>query len=275
MNSEKIKEFAARYEICDGHSHIFPDKIADKAVESIGGFYGIPMKGCGSVSALIESGRAIGVKNYLVCSTATTAHQVESINMFIADTCEKNPGFIGFGSMHPDYEDIRAQIRFCREKGLRGLKLHPDFQKFDIDDRCAYHIYEAAEAEGLPILFHMGDDRYDYSSPARLKNILRDFPNLIAFAAHLGGYQRWNDAAEVLKGEKNVYFDTCSSLMFISPGAARKQILDFGIEKVFFGTDFPMWGHLDELERFMNLGFSEEENRAVLSENFKRFFGIR
>lgn len=274
MNIEKIKEFASRYEICDGHSHIFPEKIAEKATVSIGDFYDIQMTGSGSVPALLQSGKNIGVKKYLVCSTATTAHQVESINSFIATTCKENPEFIGFGSMHPEHEDSFGQAKFCKENGLRGLKLHPDFQKFNIDDNSAYPIYEAAQAEGLPILFHMGDNRYDYSSPARLKNILRDFPNLIAFAAHLGGYQAWDKAAEVLTGEKNVYFDTCSSLMFISPETAKKQILNFGIEKIFFGTDFPMWGHLDELERFMNLGFSDEENKLLLSENFKRFFSL-
>ncbi len=186
----------------------------------------------------------------------------------------KHPEFLGFGSLHPDYKDSFGQAEFCKEHGIRGIKLHPDFQKFDIDDKKAYHIYEAAEAAGLPVLFHMGDNRYDSLCPDKAQKSFKDFPNMVAFAAHLGGYQRWADAADVLADEKNVQFDTCSSLMFISPEVAKKQIMLFGIDKIFFGTDFPMWNHLDELGNIYGAWSFEEENKIILSENFKRFFGL-
>lgn len=272
--TEKLKDFINSYEICDAHGHIFPDKIAVKAVSAIGKFYDIEMESDNGVSAaIISSGREIDVTHYLVCSTATTTHQVESINQFIADECKKHPEFIGFGTLHPDYDDIEGQVQFCIDNNLKGIKLHPDFQQFNIDDKKAFDIYEVTEGR-LPILFHTGDDRYDYSSPERLKNVAESFPEQIMFAAHFGGYQRWEDSVRCLAGRENIFYDTSSSLPFMSTGYARKLISAFGDEKLFFGCDFPMWNHAEELERFMNLSLTDKQNSMILSQNFKKFFNI-
>ena len=91
------------FEIMDAHTHIFPSKIAEKATVNIGHFYDIPMAEQGSAEQLLASGAQIGTKRYLVCSTATTSHQVTSINDFIAEECGKHPEFFGFGTLHPDY----------------------------------------------------------------------------------------------------------------------------------------------------------------------------
>lgn len=272
--TERLKEFINTYEICDAHGHIFPEKIATKAVSAIGNFYGIAMDSEGGrAKSLIKSGEKIGITHYLVCSTATTAHQVESINQFIAGKCKKHSEFVGFGTLHPDYDDIEGQVDFCIENGLKGIKLHSDFQQFNINDEKAFKIYEITRGK-LPILFHMGDDRYDYSSPIRLKFVAKNFPDQVIFAAHFGGYQRWAEAAEHLSGIENIYFDTSSSLPFITAEYARELISVYGTDRVFFGSDFPMWNHTDELERFMNLNLSPEVNRKLLSENFKKFFNL-
>ena len=77
------KEIYEKYEIIDAHAHIFPEKIAENATVNIGRFYDLPMESCGFSKKLIESGSKIGVSRYLVCSTATTPHQINSINKFI------------------------------------------------------------------------------------------------------------------------------------------------------------------------------------------------
>lgn len=247
------------------HTHIFPQKIADKAVDAIGAFYDIPMELHGTSEHLLEDGKRIGVERYLVCSTATTAHQVESINNFVATEVSKHPEFVGFGSLHPDYEEISKEVDRMESLGLKGIKLHPDFQKFNIDDEAAYPIYEAAEGR-LPILFHTGDDRYDFSHPTRLLRILDRFPNLTVIAAHLGGYHCWDDA-KIYFGHPRVFIDTSSALPFMDSDRARSIIYAHGVERVFFGTDSPMWNHVDEWTRFNALGLSKEERQLILWDN--------
>jgi len=268
MNSE----IYSKYEIIDAHAHIFPDKIAEAATSSTGTFYDLPMDSCGTSERLIQGGSKIGVSHYLVCSAATKPNQIESINAFIAKECEIHKCFVGFGTTHPDSDNIAGDIKQILDLGLHGVKLHPDFQKFDMDSPGAYKIYEQLEGV-MPVLIHCGDNRYEYSAPKKVAAIHRDFPNLIIFAAHLGGYQRWDEASEYLSGlGGNVKFDTSSSLPFLSHEKAVRMIRNYGVENCFFGSDFPMWSHEDELMRFLSLGLSEEENKLILAENFKRFF---
>ncbi|MBO4327435.1 MAG: amidohydrolase [Clostridia bacterium] len=269
--TEAQKSSAQDNFIINMHAHIFPSKIEEKAVDAIGKFYGIPMQNKGTSEYLIEDGAKIGVSKYLVCSTATTAHQVKSINDFVAGEADTHPEFIGFGSIHPDFENIAAEIDRMVELGLRGIKLHPDFQKFNIDDESAFPIYEAAEGR-LPILFHTGDDRYEFSDPARLNRVLERFPKLVAIAAHLGGYRAW-DSAKINYGHPRVYIDTSSSLMFVPPEEAVKIIHEHGISHVFFGTDSPMWNHTDEFRRFSALELTDEERSMILYKNAFGFFG--
>ena len=269
-----ISEEYKKYEIIDAHAHIFPEKIAENATLNSGHFYDIPMTGCGLSDKLIESGKKIGVSRYLVCSTATSPRQISSINTFIAGECRLHPEFYGFGTTHPDSEDIEADIIQIEELGLNGVKLHPDFQKFDADSPEAFKIYEIIQGR-LPLLIHCGDNRYDYSAPERIKAIHDNFPRLQLLAAHLGGYQRWDDAEKCLPGLQNVRFDVSSSLAFLSPERAARIIRKYGVENCFFGSDFPMWSHEDELERFLALGFTEKENQMILSENFKNFLNVR
>ena len=126
------------------------------------------------------------------------------------------------------------------------------------------------------MLIHCGDSRFEYSAPKKIVNIHRDFPNQKIIAAHLGGYERWDEALEYLVGlDENVKFDTSSSLPFMSKERARKLIDSYGVENCFYGTDFPMWNQAEELERFISLGYSEADNKRIFAENFKEWMNLK
>lgn len=254
------------YFIIDAHAHIFPQKIEEKAVASIGQFYDIPMDNPGSSEKLIEKGAEIGVSRYLVCSTATKKEQVEPINAFIQEECRKHPEFVGFATLHPDYEDMDKAFEDIIAAGFKGIKLHPDFQHFAIDDEKAFEIYRRAEGK-LPILFHTGDKRYHFSNPSQLARVNEKFPDLRCIAAHFGGYSEWAEAYMVYQNP-NVYMDTSSSLFTMDKAMAIKFIEKYGDDHFFFGTDFPMWTHKDELERFERLDLPESSKVKILGQNF-------
>ena len=265
-----------RYRIADTHAHVYPPKIAAKATAAVGEFYGIPMANReGTSDVLLSQGAKIGVERYLVCSVATTVQQVEPISRFIAGECAAHPQFLGLGAYHVDVQDHEALLDQVEELGLKGLKIHPDFQRFDIDDPRMIPVYQSLVERDLVILIHMGDARYDYSAPRRLAAVLEQVPDLTVLAAHLGGHQAWDQAVEALQGAgANLYFDECSSLAFLEPEKARDIILRFGTDRVLFGVDFPMWDHAEELERFLALGLDEEANQDVLYNNFARLFRL-
>ena len=254
------------YPIIDAHAHIFPHKIAEKAVKSIGDFYDLKMNAHGTSEALLKSGREIGTSRYLVCSTATKPEQVCPINDFIFEECQAHPEFIGFATLHPDMENLEEEMQRILERGYYGIKLHPDFQRFNIDDEKAMRIYKLAEGK-LFILFHTGDDRYEYSRPRRLAKVCERYPSLRCIAAHFGGYRNWEEAYETYDSP-NIYMDTSSALFALPRETAFRFFEKFGTDHFFFGTDFPMWRHTDELQRFEALGLPEDVKQAILYDNF-------
>jgi len=252
--------------IIDMHAHIFPDKIAEKATRGIESFYDIEMDTVGSVANLIAEGERAGIDRFVVHSVATTAAQVESINRFIVSTVAQYPDkLIGFATMHPDYEGIQQEIEWAMEHGLAGVKIHPDFQKFLIDDEKAYPLYECIEGR-IPLLVHTGDYRYEYSKPERMARVMDRFPKLDVIGAHFGGWSVWEKAAEILGGRR-IWVDTSSSLYSIAPETARRLIDAYGVDRVLFGSDFPMWKPKEELERFMQIPLTEEEREKILWKN--------
>lgn len=194
---------------------------------------------------------------------------MESINNFISRSVKKFPdNFIGFAAMHPDYPDIKKEIDRAVSFGLRGIKLHPDFQQFCIDDPKAMKIYEAAEGR-MPILIHTGDSRYQWSKPERLAKVLEAFPKLDVIAAHFGGWSEWDSAVSVLGGRKygNLWTDCSSSLYAISPEHAKLIIDSYGADRVLFGTDYPMWIAAEELKRFSEIPLTCREREMILHKN--------
>lgn len=262
-------------EIIDAHAHIYPKKIADKATMAIGNFYDIKMHiKAGTTDYLLEEGIKAGISKFVVHSCATKASQVRPINEFISEEMKKHSEFIGYMTLHEDMteEEMFNEVSWAIEQGFKGVKLHPDFQKFYIDDLNIEKIYRAV-GDRLPILFHTGDNRFDYSKPFRLACVAKKFKNVTFIGAHFGGYRCW-DELDVYNGLDNVFFDTSSSLAFISAEQAVALIRKFGYEKYFFGTDYPMWTAFEEINRFMNLKLTDKERESILSKNLKTMLNL-
>ncbi len=252
------------YEVIDVHTHIWPEKLADRAVNHVGDYYSYEMHGKGTLSDLIQSTKEAGVDRFVIHSSALKASQVEDVNTASASYITDK--IAGFGTLHPEYTDFEGEINRIISLGLKGIKLHPDFQFFNIDDPRMYPAYEILSDKRLPVLFHMGDVNYDYSSARRLSKLIKDFPKLIVIAAHLGGHMKWDEAEEYLVG-KNIYMDSSSVSRKLSPERIKHIIRAHGADKILFGTDYPIARHTEALEHFFSLGLSDDENKSILFDN--------
>lgn len=254
--------------ILDAHCHIYPEKIARKAADATGTFYDTVSLSDGTVKTLLEEGEKAGFTHFLVQSVATTPHQVSSINRFISETVKNSGGkMTGFGTMHPESDDVCRDFCELLELGLVGVKLHPDIQGFKIDDYRMLKIYELCEKHGIPVLLHCGDSRFDNSNPNRLVPILDIYTDLVVIGAHFGGYSVWDDAVPALKGHKNFYVDTSSTLFKVTPEKAKEMIYAYGVDRVLFGTDYPMWRVDEELEKFMKIDLPDADREKILYTN--------
>ena len=271
------------YPIIDAHCHVFPDVIAEKSKGAVSEFYDLPMYTSGTVQNLQkERSRliSIGGTDYkitrqLISAPAVTEKQTASINTFITELVKSDDAFIGFGTLHPGNNNYAEILRSFKQNGLSGLKLHSDFQQFNIDDPDMYPVYAEAEKLCIPVLYHMGDRKLDFSHPTRLQTVLQCFPNLIVIAAHMGGYSHWNEAFDVLTPSKRLYFDLSSTLQFIDGALLRKFLDKFGEEQFFFGSDFPMWDPAKELEKLLSFGLPESTLKNILHDNFERYITKR
>lgn len=259
-------------QVIDCHCHIYPEKIATKAVQAVGDFYDIPMDvKDGTANGLLETCKDTPINRFIVHSVATSPAQVESINDFIASECEKHPELTGFMTMHQDYEDVEGEIDRCMNMGLKGIKIHPDTQMVNMDDPRLMRVYECAEGR-LPMIIHCGDYRYDYSHPKRLKKILQTFPDLVVDGAHFGGWSIYDLAVEYLENE-NCYMDMSSSIALLGMRRTEELTRIYGTDRIMFGSDFPMWNPKRELEAFMTASFTDDELEDLLCNNARRFLG--
>lgn len=257
----------------DIHTHVYPDPVAQKATDSIQDFYDIPGAGMnGTVEQLRSRGALAGISRYVILPVAVNPKRTRHINDFILQQTTLHEDFIGLGTVHAGMEQIADEAQYILDKGLHGIKMHPDTQCFDIDDPRLFPVYETISGR-IPVFLHMGDPRYDYSRPEKLRHVLELFPKLEAIAAHFGGYRMYELAYTQLK-DKNCVFDVSSSIMFMPEGVPEKYINLYGAERMAFGTDYPLWDPVVEMERFLKLKLTDGQLEQIAHKTAERALGL-
>ena len=260
-------------QLIDIHTHIYPPAIARKAAASIREFYQLGTKEMdGTAQTLLKKGTQAGIDRFVVLPVAVRPDKVRHINDFILEQVAQENRFIGFGTVHAGMESIADEAQYIMDKGLKGIKMHPDTQGFAIDDLRLFPAYEAIEGK-IPVLLHMGDARYNYSYPIRLRRVLELFPRLEVIAAHFGGYNMYETAYEQLY-DKNCIFDVSSSLMFMDTGVAEKYINAYGAERMAFGSDYPLWDPVKEVEAFFKLKLTDDQFEQIAHKTAERFLKL-
>ena len=264
-------------EIIDVHSHIWPDKIAVRAADNIVNYYSLPRQGDGSQEGIFRG--AEGLQNIrFVISSATLRPDIEHArvgNDFLLNTAENDNRFIPLASFHPDipFDETVAELERCKALGSKGIKIHSDFQRFNIDAPNAIEVYKEAARLDLPILFHVGDKNTDFSTPKRVCALLEKVPELTVIAAHMCGYSVWDEAEEYLIGAP-IYTDTSEALIGMDGKGLYRLIEKHGVEKVMFGSDYPLWNTRFAFDQIEAIGLSESEKALIYSENANKVFGL-
>ena len=257
----------------DFHCHVYPDANAPKAADSIRKFYRLGDDYMdGRVETLLDYGTRAGVEKFVILPVSLRPTNTRHINDFIIGEVAKQPRFFGYGTIHAGMQDLCEEVEYIQNNGLLGIKMHTDCQVFPIDDPRLFPVYDMVQ-DKLPILFHMGDQRYDYSHPKRLRKVLDLFPKLQVIAAHFGGYTMYELAAEELK-DKDCFFDVSSSLMFMEEGVAERYINRHGAERFVYGSDYPMWNPVVEMERFQRLKLTDTQKEQIAHITAEQILGI-
>ena len=262
--------------LIDFHTHCFPDKIAEKAIEKLsfasGGLLNYTDGTVGGLKAGMEKNN---IDAAVVLNIATNANQQKNVNDFAA-TVNNNKNLFAFGSVFPDSEDALEELERIKDLGLKGVKLHPDYQRFFIDDEKMKPIYKKISKLGLITVFHAGFD-YGFAppygaTPERIEKALKWFDSPV-IAAHWGGINCGESVLNHLCG-KDIYFDTSFGYSMMPKYYAEKILEKHGTDKMLFGTDTPWHTAEMEMRLLHNLKLSDTEMEKIKHLNAERLLEI-
>ncbi len=257
--------------IIDFHTHIFPDKIAESTIRSLEERAGLTASTNGTLSGLLASMETAGVDMSVILPVVTKPSQFETVNTFAASVNEQYEGkLLSFGGIHPDTEDYKKELDRIKELGLKGIKIHPDYQGVMIDDIRYMNIIEYADALGLIILTHAGIDiglpDPVHCPPDKMRKVIDTLHPKKMVVAHYGGWNQWEEVYEYLAGE-NLYLDTAFTFDYIKEDMFYKILEKHGSDKVLFATDCP-WGYQKkDVESLKKTNLTDEVKNEILYKN--------
>ena len=269
--------------IIDAHTHLFPDAMAErvlqKLVENTRPFVSVfgetkPHTDA-TVAGLTVSQRAAGIDLSLVLPIATSPKSSPTLNDFAARV-DALPGLRSFGSVHPRNPGFREELDRIVSLGLRGIKLHPEYQDCFADAPETIAVAREAADRGLWIVLHAGADigmaPPIHCTPERALRLREAVPHARIILAHMGGYRLWDEVERLLPGS-GFYLDTS----FCLPNHPDKHeqfariIRKIGADHGLFGSDSPWTGQEESLQAAYRLfdayGFTEAEQTAILGGN--------
>ncbi len=262
--------------LIDFHTHAFPDKIAQNAIGKLqhasGGF--VPYTD-GTVSGLKQSMKEGNTDVSVVLNIATNARQQRAVNDFAA-SINDGKNIFAFGSVFPFSDDVFAELERIKELGLVGVKLHPDYQGFNVDDIRLKPLYKKISELGLITVFHAGLD-YGFAPPygampEKMACAIEWFSSPVV-AAHWGGINCGEDVIKHLCG-RNIYFDTSFGYCMMPKYYAQKIIELHTPDRMLFGTDTPWHTAQMEMHLLDSLELSKDDTDKITHKNAKKLLGI-
>lgn len=259
----------------DMHTHTYPDKVAERAIKSLASTIGrSDAYTNGTFEDTLVKMREWNIDAFAPLNIVTNPKNQSSATAYSASL--KRDNVFPFGSIHPECGDIRAAARDIKEAGLYGIKLHPDYQMFHVDEPRVFPIYEACIEFNLPVVFHAGFDPYSpdeiHAPPEKLRAVANAFPTLQIIAAHLGGELMWNDVESYLVGLPNVWFDTAMLAGYVPENQAKRIIENH--RRIVFGSDCPWHPSSVEVGFIRSLHLDAELEGDIFHRNAEKLLGL-
>lgn len=272
--------------IVDFHAHNFPDAIAPRAMAGMSRAVAGWLWPCadGTLANHLDHMEHDGVDKAVLCQIATRPAQF-GVLMRTAEAIRD--GALGerarrmlvpFPSVHPDDPDLTAHLREIAAKGFRGVKFHPYYQGFRLDDPARWPMFRTVAELGLVVECHCGLDlgypaRRDACGPREVAALLRNVPGLVFVAAHLGGCAGFAPHATDDLLELGCYIDTSALARDFYCDEQMRLLRSWPTDHILFATDFP-WNVYAESIRWVKRVREPADWEALFSGNARRLLGF-
>lgn len=272
--------------IVDFHSHDFPDALAPRAIAGLCRRTGGALwpSADGSRTAHLAHLRLAGVDRAVLCMIATKPSQFDvllSTAEGLRDGAfgeEAARRIVPFLSVHPADPQRIARVEAVARAGFKGLKFHPYYQDFRLDDPEVVSLFRRIAELGLVVECHCGfdvgfPDRHDACGPAEAATLLERVPGLKFVAAHLGGCAGYAPHATDRLLELGAYIDTSALRRDFFMDEQMRLLHSWPVERLLFATDYP-WNDLGESLRWVRQVRDRRDHDAVLGGNAARLLGL-
>lgn len=282
--------------IIDFHTHTFPESISKRVLEKLGKAAGVLPATNGTTSGLAASMKEARITYSVNLPVMTSIEQVSSVNTNLLrekEALEAN-GILTFGGMHPDYENYRDELCRLVRAGIKGIKLHPAYQRVDLDDIRMKRVIACASELGLITLIHAGIDiglyDHNYSSVTQILAVIKEVQPEKFVLAHMGNWACWKEVESDLAGA-SVFLDTAFSIGPLDaypdvPARPYSHVVledetflriarKHGTERILFATDSPWQPQKRYVKRFSEIGLTREEQGQILGENAEKLLGLK
>lgn len=277
--------------IIDFHTHIFSDEMRARREDYLerdawfAELYASPKHRLASVEDLVASMEQAGVDRSVVFGFPWRDGALcREHNDYIIKAVRTFPNkLVGFACVQPLDANDAKELDRCLSAGLMGLgELGPDGQKFDVADKWALQAAaEVLQHHDRPLLTHSSEPvGHTYPGkgktyPSRLLTLAQNFPDLKIVLAHWGGglpfYELMPEVREALR---NVYYDSAASTYLYDFTIFPLMAQLVGVERILWGTDYPLLSQGKFLSRLRACGLDEEALDALLGGNAMRLLRI-
>ena len=264
--------------VIDFHTHIFPDKIAEKTIIHLANLCGSQPFANGTEQGLINQIEKANIDLAIALPVLTNPNQFESVNKFAKEINDKNGKILSFAGIHPDCQDIPQKMEYIKNMGFLGVKIHPQYQNTYIDSFGYEQILNCAKQLDLIVVTHAGvDDGFKNDKvlcpPQGVLSLQKKVNHNKFVLAHYGANRMWEEAFDALCGG-NFYFDTSYILGDILKDLFLKMLTKHGADKILFATDCP-WRDISlEIERLKNIVTDSENLNKILYKNAKKLLNF-
>ena len=266
----------SRQPVIDFHVHAFPDALAARALEAL--YQGLPeLKAYtdATLSGVLASMDAASIERSVICSIATKPAQFDPILSWSQEIQSKR--IMALPSVHPADPAMLEQVRHIKALGFKGIKMHPYYQEFYLDEPRMMQLYEVVTQEDLILVMHTGFDiafpRERRADPPKILDVCRQFPQLKLVTTHLGAWDLWDEVERFLVGQP-IRMEISLALDFLSSEQARRILLNHPVEYLLFGTDSPWSDQSETLRKFQALDLPMDRCEAILSVNATKLLGF-
>lgn len=257
--------------IIDFHTHAFPDHVAAHAIPCLEEQGNVKACHAGRIDSLLKSMDNAAVQKSVICSIATKPTQYEAILAWSQQI--RSERIIPFPSVHPDDPNILNNIARISAEGFVGIKMHPYYQEFYLNEKRLVPIFDQINNSGLILMMHTGYDiafpRERRADPATIVRLVEQFPDLKLVTSHFGAWDQWDEVEQIMLG-RPIYMDISFALEFLPQDRALAMLARHPMDYLLFGSDSPWCDQKAVVEQIKGLGLTRTLESALLGGNAMR-----